>query len=301
MTSAVGPVLPSGRSVLVWGNCQAAPIADLINASLRVTGGEVVTVPPVFEAVESDLVRIREILPQAAALVSQPVRDEYVTPGCGTRQLAALLPPDALVVRFPVTFDTSAFPYQVNAHGADGSRVTAPVTDYHDLRMLVAAEHGWSAEQTVARWPTPSPDAVRANAAGSRRELRRRELELDVEVSDLLGPEAMFTLSHPTNELLAVEARRILAVLGVPDATVTVPEREYLGERRAPVEDAVADALGWPAPVGRDVWVVRGERVDPTELAATQLAFYAERPDVVADSRVRHAERRALMGLSSPA
>ncbi|MGI8458121.1 MAG: WcbI family polysaccharide biosynthesis putative acetyltransferase [Propionibacteriaceae bacterium] len=297
MTSAAGSVLPSRRRVVVWGNCQAAPLADLISPALRLIGGEVMSVPPVFEVVEDDLATIRRALAQAAALISQPVRDEYATAGCGTRQLAALLPPDARVVRFPVAFDTSAFPYQVNAHGADGARVSAPVTDYHDLRMIVAAERRWSVEQTVDRWPSPSPDAVRDNAAGSLRELRRRERDLDVEVSDLLGPDAMFTLSHPTNDLLAAEARRILAALGLPEDAVTVPDREYLGERRAPVEDVVAEALGWPQPVDRDTWVVRGEPVDPHELAATQLAFYAERPDVVADSRTRHAERRALMGL----
>lgn len=306
MTSHPLPLPTGGRPVVVWGNCQAAPTADLLRAPLAAAGCEIVDVPPVFLASGDDVRRVREVLADAAALVSQPVRDEYATPGCGTRQLAALLPDDARLVTFPVAFDTRAFPYQVNAHGGDGERVTAPLTDYHDLRILDAAARGWTVEQTVRQWPQPAADAVRRATDASRAELRRREGEIDVPVSDLideLGPAALFTITHPTNALLAAQARRILAALGLPaDADpIDVPAREYLGERRAPLEPAVAAALGWPVDDTRSEWIVRGDAVPLADVVAAHLQRYAERPDVVTDSLRRHAGRRALLGLPTPA
>lgn len=299
------PLPSGGRPVLVWGNCQAAPTADLLRAPLAAAGCEIVDVPPVFLADADDVQRVRELLADAAALVSQPVRDEYATPGCGTRQLAALLPADARLVTFPVAFDTRAFPYQVNAHDGDGHRVTAPLTDYHDLRILDAAARGWSVDQTVDRWPQPSAEAVLRTTAASRAELRRREHDIDVPVSDLLdelGPDALFTITHPTNALLAAQARRILTALGLPDGpdAFAVPDREYLGERRAPLEPAVAAALDWSPDPDRAEWIFRGERLPLRDVVTAHLERYAAHPDIVADSIRRHADRRALIGLPTP-
>lgn len=296
--------LPTGRPVVVWGNCQAEPTADLLRAPLRAAGCEIVDVPPVFLADADDVRRLRATLREAAALISQPVRDEYATPGCGTRQLAAEMPADARLVTFPVAFDTRAFPYQVNAHDGDGHRVTAPITDYHDLRIIDAAARGWSAEETLERWPQPAAEAVRRTAEASRAELRRRERDIDVRVSDLLddlGPGALFTITHPTNALLAAQAGRILAALGLPADAPEPPAREYLGERRAPLEPAVARALGWPVDPARAEWVFRGRSVPLREVIEAHLARYADHPDVVTDSLRRHADRRALIGLPPPA
>lgn len=296
MAASAAP-LPPGRPLVVWGNCQAAPVAALIREPLARYGCEVVEVPPVFEATEDDLVRLRTVLADGAALVSQPVRDEYHVAGCGTRQLAALLPDDGRLVTFPVTYDTSAFPYQVNGHGGDGFRVQAPLTDYHDLRALTAAAQGRDVDGALAWWPAPPAAAVVANADASRAELRRREAELDVGASDLLGPDAMFTLSHPRNVVLAAVARRVLVALGLPAEDVTVPDRQFLGERQAPVEAAVVEALDWPVEARHDRWVVRGEALELRTVLEAQLGWYAEHPDVVADAEERYRERRVLLGL----
>ena len=292
-------ILEPGRAVLVWGNCQAAPLADLMRPALAAYGCEVLEVPPVFLVTPEELAQLQEALPTLGALVSQPVRDEYRVPGCGTRQLADRLPADAPVVTVPVMFDSSAFPYQVNAHDGTGARIDAPLTDYHDLRALVAAERGFDVDEALAWWPTPPAEAVRANAAASVAELARRDGATDVGGHDLLGAGAMFTLSHPTNATLAAVAGRVLRALGVEADDPTPPEREYLGERRAPVEASVVDALGWPADVVRPDWVVRHRTVGAREVLAAHLELYAAHPDVVADSAVRHAGRRRTLGLDA--
>ncbi len=290
-------VLEPGRAVLVWGNCQAAPLADLMRPALAAHGCEVFEVAPVFLVTPEELAQIQQALPTMGALVSQPVGDEYRVPGCGTRQLADRLPSGAPLVTVPVMFDSSAFPYEVNAHDGTGARVDAPLTDYHDLRALVAAGRGLDVAATLDWWPEPSADQVRANAAASVAELARRDEGTDVAGHDLLGPGAMFTLSHPTNRVLAAVAGRVLRSLGLDVDDPEPPAREYLGERRAPVERAVVDALGWADDVVRPEWVVRHEALPPADVLAAHLAYYAAHPDVVADSAVRHAERRDRLGL----
>lgn len=291
----------SRRLAVVWGNCQAAPVAELIDAALAGVGVDVVRTPPVFEIDEPTLELLRsEVLPRAAVLISQPIRDEYGVAGCGTRQLAELLPADARLLTFPVVYDSSAFPFQARGHKGDGRRIAAPLTDYHDLRAMVAAEQKLSVEQALKWWPTPTADMVVANAERSTAELRRREHALDVPATDLLKRSAppMHTLTRPTNSTLAGIASRILAALGVSDSKgVAIPAREFLGAIRTPVEPAVAAALGYSPESCQSQWIIDKRPVLLAHILHVQLSFYAEHPDVVMDARIRFADRLALLGL----
>ena len=291
-----------GRNLaVVWGNCQAAPIAELIDAALAAAGVEVVRTPPVFEIDEAALEALRrEVLPQAAVLISQPIRDEYRFSGCGTRQLAQLLPAAARLLTFPVVYDGSAFPFQVRGYDGHGHRIAAPLTDYHDLRAIVAAEQQLSVEQALQWWPAATAKMVITNAERSIAELQLREQELDVRVADLLNGSApsMHTLTHPTNATLVAIAGRILAALGVPGSeNVASPAREFLGAIRTPVEPEVAAALNYPQQNGPSNWVIDKQEVQLGRLLQVQLGFYAEHPDVVADARNRFADRLALLAL----
>ena len=285
------------NTVVVWGNCQAEPIATLLAEPLRGHGLEVVPVPAVYLVDAAGLRRVHEVLSTAAVLVTQPIRDEYRIPGCGAAQLAGLLPAGSRVVTLPVAFHTGTFPFQFNAHGADGARVVAPVTDYHDLRAVVAAERGLTVAEALDWWPAPDPAAVRELAAASMAELARREAGLDVTVAEAVGgPDAMFTITHPTNRLLIEMARRVLAVLELAGEVTTGP-REFLGARRAPVEAAVADAFGWPSGSVHPEWQVDNRTVPLRVVLQAHLALYAERPDIVADTRARQGRRLAALGL----
>ena len=287
---------PGGR-VVVWGNCQAEPVAVLLRTALAPLGWRVEPVAPVFLADAAEVERVRTLVRGADVLISQPIGDDYGLPGSSTAALAELLPVGARLLRFPVAFHVGPFPYQVNAHGADGVRVLAPLTDYHDLRAVAAAERGLDLASALDQWPEPTPDVVRQISAGSVAELHRREAGLDVVASTaVLDPGAMMTISHPANALLADVADQLLAALGVA-AAVTVPAREFLGARRAPVEPAVAHALGWPSSAVRSRWRVDGRDLAPEQVLGAHLAFYRDRPDVVVDCRQRYATRLAVFGL----
>lgn len=284
-------------TVVVWGNCQAEPLARLLTDPLARHGLRVELVPPVFLVDDRGLQQVQDLVRRSALLISQPVRDEYRVRGCGTSQLAALLPPGGRLVTVPVIYHVGPYPYQVTVNGGDGGRVDAPLTDYHDLRTLVAAERGLDVAATVRWWPAPSAAAVRTVAADSLDKLRRREAILDVRASPYIGiPDGFWTLDHPANAVLAPVARDVLSVLGF-DEPVDVPEREFLGARRAPLEPAVVAALGWPAARARPEWIVERRAVPAEEILAAHLGLYAQRPDLVTDARARYAERLSVLGL----
>ena len=285
-------------TALVWGNCQADPLADLLTAPLAAVGIRMLRVPPVFLATADELAEVHDELSRARLLISQPVSEEYPLPGSGTAHLASLLPAEGRLVTFPVVYHVGGFPYQVHGYDEADGRVDAPITDYHDLRVVWAAAQGFSVSETLLRWPTPPADGVRAVHTASLAEIQRRERDLDVTCSALLArPHAVWTMDHPSNTVLAAIARAVLRVLDVPDDPMDVREREYLGQRRTPVEPAVAAALGWPPDGTATEWVLDGRTVPNSELLDVQLGFYRDRPDVVARTLFRAADRMHKLGL----
>ena len=178
-------------------------------------------------------------------------------------------------------------PFAAIVRAADGAE--PPVVPYHDLRTLTGRE---------AR----DPD-LPAAAQLSREELARRERGgADVGVSDLLvelGVDAAHTLNHPGNPLLVALARRVQEALGVP-VDAEDPGRVLLGGVRAPLEPDALRALGLPAEQARAHWLVGGTAVPQESVRTAQAAWYAGRPDVVAEGRARHADRFPLLGLCAP-
>lgn len=290
-----------GKSVVVWGNCQAGPIAELLTRPLAQHGLRVIAVPPVYLIDEAGLRRAEQAVADAALLLSQPVTNNYRLPGCGTQQLASHLGPRGALVTFPVMLHVGAYPYQVRAHGADGERVDAPLTDYHDLRAVVAAERGMTLAEALNWWPEPGTTAVQAVAAQSLARLQAREVDTDVAVSHLAdAPSSLWTMTHPSNQALAAVAEALLKAISVTadlTAAVSAPHREYLGARRAPLEEAVVRGREWPAGIVRPEWVIDGQPLALPALLRRQLAFYRLRPDVIADCRTRHAKRLATLQL----
>ena len=282
--------------VVVWGNCQARPVAALLRAPMAAHGLEVLDVPTVFEATAAEVAWVREQVGRAGVLVTQPIRDEYRHAGCGSEQLAALVPASGRVVRLPSAIHTGWFPYQANAHDEHGVRVPAPLVAYHDLRLLAAAEQGRSADDVLADGlgRAVDDDALRTAAAASVAELQRREQTADVTVSDVIDrPDAMFAMNHPTNRTLGALAARVLDHLGL-DGGIDLPEREFLGEIRTPVEPHVVAARG--EGVTQPEWIVRREVVPWADVVRAHLALYAEYPQIARDARVRWAERLAVLG-----
>ena len=269
---------------LVHGNCQAEALRVVLAGAAGLPW-QLVRVPPVHELVAEDLPALDALLAQSTLLVAQPVRDGYRGLPLGTVEVAARLAAGASVVRVPVVRDTAVHPWQAIVRVPDGAE--PPVVPYHDLRTL------------TGRSPV-DPD-LPAAAAASRAELARREAaDCDVAVSDLLpsfGVDAVHVLNHPGNGVLVALARRVQEALGTP-VDAADPGRALLGGIRAPLERDVLAWLGLDVALAREHWLVGGEPVAASTVVAAQRAWYATRPDVVAEGLRRYADRLPLLGLS---
>ncbi len=281
----------SGPVVLVHGNCQAEAVRVLVSQAPELAG-RTVRIPPVFELTADDLPHLRRLLARCDVLLSQPVRDGYRDLTLGTRELTALLPAGARVIRWPVMRYAGLHPWQVTVRDPRDPGRNPPVVPYHDVRTLAAAAD----LPPGAR--VDDPAALREVAAASVAELaRREERDCDVGVSDVLAeprPGDMLTINHPGNRVLIAVARRLQEAIGVP-AVAHDPGRVLLGEVVAPVEPPTLTALAIDAAPTLD-WTVRGEPVPASEVRAAQERWYRDNPWVLAAGLERHRDTMALLG-----
>lgn len=291
----------TGSIGFVWGNCQAESIRRMIAPVGADHGVAFVRLPPVFEMTGEQVRRLHALLPGAGVLVTQPVRDEYRVPGCGSQQLIAGLGPTARVVTVPTTYYEGLHPWQVHAHDGSGARVDAPLVDYHDLRLLDAAARGWGVQQALDRLEDhrPPEQAIREVAAGSRDELRRRNSPLDVDTTDAVlagGAGAMWTVNHPSNAVLAALGRAVLSALGWPGEPA-VPEHEMLGRVRTPMPPSVVEALGLSAGSVRRGWSLDGRPVTWEQVAVAAMERYTDEPEIARRAVTQHGARLRALGL----
>lgn len=263
--------LPSGYGLVV-GNCQAESLRLVISSDALPT----VRMPAVHELSADDTARVHDLLRGASFLVTQPIRDDYRGLALGTAQLRASLAPSARVVTVPAVRFAGLHPFQAVLRLPDFPK-DPPLVAYHDVRTVAEA----------ARIDIPAalePPAVRGIAEGSRAELRRREARgLDVVASDLFAPvveDLARTVNHPGNALFLPLGERIVAALGAPGGAVD-PGRPILASVRAPLEDWVVDTWNLDA-APRPDWIVAGETLPADVVREAHLAFYRERPALLA-------------------
>ncbi len=257
---------------LVVGNCQAESLRLVIASDAL----PAIRVPAVHELTADDVRRLHELLARASFLVAQPIRDGYRGFPLGTAQLRAALSRTARAVTVPAVRFAGLHPFQAVLRLPEFPE-DPPLVAYHDVRVVAEA----AGRSVPAHLP---PGAVRAIAESSVAELRRREaLGLDVVASDLFDPvveDLARTVNHPGNALFLPLGARLVAALGAPGQVVD-PGRPILAGVRAPLEDWVVDAWNLDAEPRPD-WTVAGESLPAAAVREAHLAYYAERPAVLA-------------------
>lgn len=297
---------PEGDLLLVWGNCQAESYRRLLGGepgtALRGGSGlHTVRVPPAFEIQPDEVAHVHRLLPRVRALVTQPIPHDYRGMPIGTEQLVARLGAGAAVVRVPVVYDVSRFPWQVTLRNwkfapgaAERPGEDPPLVPYHDLRVL--------SEAATGRRRAVAPEAIREAAAASVRALRAREqAKGTVSMADLVAADrgvGFHTVNHPDNPLLTRVAERIAEHLPGGVTVQPVPDsRVLLGGVRAPLEASVAAALDLDADPS-DHWGVGGESVPAERMRATHLDWYAQNPRAVEVGMRKYADQLRLLGLA---
>ncbi|MCJ1709497.1 WcbI family polysaccharide biosynthesis putative acetyltransferase [Microbacterium sp. VKM Ac-2923] len=257
---------------LVVGNCQAESLRLVIASDAL----PAIRVPAVHELTADDAARLHALLAEAAFLVVQPIRDDYRGLALGTAQLRAALPAAARSVTVPAVRFAGLHPFQAVLRLPDFPE-DPPLVAYHDVRVVAEAAGTF----VPAQLP---PGAVHAIADASIAELRRREaLGLDIVASDLFAPvveDLARTVNHPGNALFLPLGERVVAALGAPGRVVD-PGRPILAGVRAPLEEWVIDAWNLDAAPRAD-WIVGGELLPAAIVREAHLAYYAERPDLLA-------------------
>jgi hypothetical protein len=240
----------------------------------------------------------------ASLIVTQQVKDGYRGLPLGTGELVALAPRDCNVIRFPALYYDALYPLQVYVHVDGRPPVPAPVTVYHDLRMLCAAANGLC-DEAAARWVSeyrPPETALHAAADRAAAMIRQYESGTDIRVLDTIiaSPQAharsFFTVSHPARFVMQRIADGVQGILGLTPASDVHAGREPLGLFRTPLEQYVIDALGLAAEPARD-WIIEGKRVSTADVVQLHVDWYRQRPDVVKAGLNEHADRIAAFGL----
>lgn len=281
---------------LVWGNCQAEALRELLDA-VPDRPYRTVRIPPVHEIQSSDLPFVHALLGQTAVLLSQPVRPGYRDLPLGTADLIERLPTGATTYRWPVIRYAGLYPFcAIARHPADRS-ITPPGVPYHDLRTVAAAGKGAAVDD---EWDIEvSDDQIRAVAAASRSDLARRERDTDVGIADAIasyGSDAAHTINHPGNSTLRELARRVLALCDVPDTLAPPDGGPLLGSAYAPLEPRVIAALGITA-TPRPRWRLHGVELDPQDVHATQIDWYSKYPEFIEVTVRRHRKTMQTLGL----
>ena len=285
---------------LVYGNCQAEALRRILVTHPGFAADyQLLRVPAVHEISSRELALIERRLPEVELLIGQEVKDDYRDLRLGTDQLAAGLTAKAQVMRYPVAYFEGMFPFHVYVNRAGSPiAVSAPITDYHDLRLLHAASRGWDATTTLRRLAELQldPDWLRDNAERSLQELVKRESRLTATLSETIrkNPTASFnTINHPVNGLITEVARQLLAHLGYPDADLVLDSHQvYLDHMKAPREPQILRAFGvQPGPEDRDEWVTSAGVFIPAQVVAAHLKMYADDPELLAEGLHKHESR----------
>ncbi len=287
---------------LVYGNCQAEAVRRILLTHPGMAGTfHLLRVPAVHEMTRRDLGLVERLLPRVQVLIAQEVKPDYRGMRLGTEQLADRIAADAVVIRYPVAFFEGVFPFHVYVNrDASPIATSAPLTDYHDLRILHAAGLGWDAP-TTQRWLARTqldPAWIRKNAEDSLAELRRRESQLQVRLADDISrPEnlgsSFHTINHPTNALVTRVARQVLAHLGYGDADRVLTSRQtYLDHLKAPREPQILRALGTePAPDEPQTWRTAAGTYSTADVVRAHLACYDADPQLLAAGLAKHRKR----------
>lgn len=294
-------------TLVVWGNCQAEALRVVLLGSPDLPY-RTVRVPPVHELDQSDLPHVERVLSDARVVLTQPIRSGYRGLPIGTADIAAAAP-HAQTLVWPVIRYGGLYPFQLIVRHPSKPAAVPAVVPYHDLRTVLAVRDGRTGagdgnpgEGDISDWDIDvDPGRLVDAARWSIDELARRERrDTDIAVSDVLleaGVGAAHTINHPGNDVLMALGGRIADALGA--SAPEPPNRELLGNVRAPLERRVLDALGIDPACERTEWMLDGEEVSQTHVRAVQMHWYADNPEFIDAALTRYAPLMEILGIRS--
>ena len=203
--------------ICIPGNCQAQHMEMMLH--LANPDLEIIRLEPVFlmkqEGRDATYAKFR----QADAILTQRISHEYnldwVTSATLRQEFG-----DKVIVWPNIYFD-GYFPGVQYVYLANWGKLASPLNEYHFEQIRAAHAAGKSVDQAVEAFAgeelfNTTPDPI----SGSLDQLRAREAEVDIPISDVIAGSLaenrqFYTPNHPVNHLLGVMLQRLTARLEI--------------------------------------------------------------------------------------
>lgn len=259
-TQSSKPVVKKKYSV--YGNCQANPLGNILQTNAEFAESwEFVPFPkPSFELRQGDWEDIEKLLGELDLFITQNVGESHGI--FASSNLANHLKAGGKVVRIPNAYFSGYMPEVVYFRA--GEPHVTKFCDYHDANFLAFfMEDPVNAVQKAVDAATDksqyTQEFVLANAMASINELKRREEECDVTVSDYIEQNwrndiLFYSMNHPKRKVLSHIASNVLGLLGQKSRDLK-GDYEHLDNTRLPVYESIRAILNnnveWQLSVSR--------------------------------------------------
>lgn len=233
------------RTCLVYGNCHIRAIRDYLLASPSFRSQfRMMTLPPVHECnKETGLDPL--LLGQCDVFIYQPVKDSF-GPYLATDYILQRLPDSCLRISFGNAYFSAQYPQLMNEDGF-------PYGD-RNVRQLLAA--GKSKDEIISLLSDVqfySYEEVQSFLSASLKELRRREVHIDIPVADFIAnhfqDHPLFcTINHPNHFICRYLAGQMLERLGISSHEIATVIFDHFHDQRHPIYPSVRQHLGLKYP-----------------------------------------------------
>lgn len=216
------------KVVMVYGNCQVISLNSLLASSCEFLKSFVIlSIPPVQSLGSEERKEGMNVglLESIDILICQVVRENNkFSSMLSTDRLMSSIRGECLCVKIPNVYYSGYFPqYVVNQYNVMQDQYVNGIMPYGDanIEKLYLEEKKCVAEivQEMLDESFYSPDELQKLHLESIKELKLREQECDVIISDIIAERYMeerwfYTPNHPTNKLLAIVLERALKKIG---------------------------------------------------------------------------------------
>ena len=286
------------KNCLIYGNCQVEPLREILEGRSNFTKSyRFLDLEPVHLLDESDVADLEAKIAQTDLFIHQIVSDSYQgIEQFGTNYLRSKLASGSKAIAIPGAYFTGYHPAALEIKDGDGNKINEPC-DYHDVNLLYLFDKGKTVTETIDLIQQDDfyqPEYVLDNLAATLKELRRRETELDISISDFIEQnyqqqKLFHTFNHPGVVLLSYLANCILEILEIP-VNKQSQQSEVLDFTAFPIYPSVAKALKLEFAT-KPQYSIKGETLSLAETVTLFFDFYRKNPELVKLNILQHQEK----------
>lgn len=210
---------------VVYGNCQSLYISLILAESRQFSNDYILMVMLPVQNIEFEKIKgfDKRVMKHISCFIYQKVkRDNAFGEKLSTDELIPMLKPECKKCTIPFVYLLAYFPQHIKNPRNDMLKRGEGHYPYGDRVIRDCLESGKSVDETarnLADLSLFSEEEVQENYKNSLQELKKREENLDVIISDFLEKNfkskyLFYTPSHPTNECMVEVVYRILNFFG---------------------------------------------------------------------------------------